>query len=208
VSTRIPLADAPMRKQPRQARSRTTVEAIVQAGARILGRRGWAGFTTNAVAEAAGVSIGSLYQYFPDKHALIDAIRRQHLADCLAAVRRPADGRSLQQFVEDLVDEMIAVHSGHPGLHQVLLDEVSAAEGRRDPHSAFEREYLGCHARAVAHFRGGEEPAADAVAGTLVSDVLDGVIHNAVRRGELGSAAIRTELVRMLRLYLADLAGR
>lgn len=60
-----------MRKEPRQARSRATVEIIVRAGARVLGDRGWAGFTTNQVAEVAGVSIGSLYQYFPDKLALM-----------------------------------------------------------------------------------------------------------------------------------------
>ncbi len=56
-----------MRKQPSQARSKATVDAIVEAAARILGDQGWAGFTTNKVAEAAGVSIGSYYQYFPDK---------------------------------------------------------------------------------------------------------------------------------------------
>lgn len=209
MSTRIPTPPAPMRKQPRQARSRTTVDAIVQAGARILGQRGWAGFTTNAVAEAAGVSIGSLYQYFPDKHALIDAIRRQHLDDCLSAVQKPAAGKSLRQYVEALVDDMIAVHAGNPGLHQVLLDEVLAAESLRDPHSAFEKTYLGCHASAVAHYRGQKTAvAADALAGALVSDVLDGVIHNAIRRGELASTAVRSELVRLLLLYLRDVARR
>ncbi|WP_382163366.1 TetR/AcrR family transcriptional regulator [Hydrogenophaga sp. ANAO-22] len=209
MSTRIPAVSAPMRKQPRQARSRTTVDAIVQAGARILGQRGWAGFTTNAVAEAAGVSIGSLYQYFPDKHALIDAIRRQHLDDCLSAVQKPTTGKSLRRYVEALVDDMIAVHAGNPGLHQVLLDEVLAAEGLRDPHSAFEKTYLGCHASAVAHYRGqATAAAADALAGTLVSDALDGVIHNAIRRGELASTAVRSELVRLLLLYLRDVARR
>jgi len=198
-----------MRKQPRQARSRTTVDAIVQAGARILGQRGWAGFTTNAVAQAAGVSIGSLYQYFPDKHALIDAIRRQHLDDCLSAVRKPASGKSLRQYVEALVDDMIAVHAENPGLHQVLLDEVLAAEGLRDPHSAFEKAYLGFHASAITHYRGKKTAAtADALAGTLVSDILDGVIHNALRRGELASAALRAELVRILMLYLTDVTRR
>lgn len=204
MSTRIPAASAPMRKPPRQARSRTTVDAIVQAGARILGQRGWAGFTTNAVAEA-GVSIGSLYQCFADKHALIDAVRRQHLDDCLSAVQKPAGGKSLKHCVEALVDDMIAVHAGNPGLHQVLLDEVLATESLRDPHSAFEKTYLGCHARAVAHYRGQKTAsAADALAGTLVSDILDGAIHNAIRRGELASASLRAALVRILMLDLAD----
>lgn len=59
------------RKRPRQARSVATFEAILEAAARILESLGFAGFNTNAVAELAGVSIGSLYQYFPSKDALI-----------------------------------------------------------------------------------------------------------------------------------------
>ncbi|NUE94496.1 TetR/AcrR family transcriptional regulator [Acinetobacter seifertii] len=66
------------RKRPRQARSVTTFEAILEAAARILESLGFAGFNTNAVAELAGVSIGSLYQYFPSKDALIvELIRRE-----------------------------------------------------------------------------------------------------------------------------------
>ncbi|MBR8500820.1 TetR/AcrR family transcriptional regulator, partial [Burkholderia cenocepacia] len=61
-SSRIPLSP---RKAPRQRRSVATVDAIVEAAARILERDGFDGYTTNAVAALAGVSIGSLYQYFP-----------------------------------------------------------------------------------------------------------------------------------------------
>ncbi|MEI1682481.1 TetR/AcrR family transcriptional regulator [Acinetobacter baumannii] len=66
------------RKRPRQARSVATFEAILEAAARILESLGFTGFNTNAVAELAGVSIGSLYQYFPSKDALIvELIRRE-----------------------------------------------------------------------------------------------------------------------------------
>jgi AcrR family transcriptional regulator len=59
-----------IRKQLKQARSQTTNDAVLQAAAHILEQRGWRGLTTNAVAQAAGVSLGSLYQYFPNKLAL------------------------------------------------------------------------------------------------------------------------------------------
>jgi AcrR family transcriptional regulator len=62
------------RKQPRQARAQHTVNAIIEASARILEEQGHGGFTTNAVAELAGTSIGTLYQYFPDKDALLGAL--------------------------------------------------------------------------------------------------------------------------------------
>lgn len=66
------------RKRPRQARSVATFEAILESAARILESLGFAGFNTNAVAELAGVSIGSLYQYFPSKDTLIvELIRRE-----------------------------------------------------------------------------------------------------------------------------------
>ncbi|MBH0115211.1 TetR/AcrR family transcriptional regulator [Novosphingobium sp. YJ-S2-02] len=62
------------RKQPRQVRAQHTVNAIIEASARILEEQGHGGFTTNAVAELAGASIGTLYQYFPDKNALLGAL--------------------------------------------------------------------------------------------------------------------------------------
>ncbi|HEY2050130.1 MAG TPA: helix-turn-helix domain-containing protein [Caulobacteraceae bacterium] len=65
------------RRRPRQARSRATWEVIVEAAAQVLERRGLAGFNTNAVAERAGVSVGSVYRYFSDKHAILAAAARE-----------------------------------------------------------------------------------------------------------------------------------
>ena len=58
------------RNEPKQERSRRLVEAILEAAIRVLARDGAAAFTTIRVAERAGVSVGSLYQYFPDKQAI------------------------------------------------------------------------------------------------------------------------------------------
>jgi AcrR family transcriptional regulator len=104
MSTRIEKPRVPMRKEPSQARSRATVDAIVVSGARVLGERGWAGFTTNTVAAVAGISIGSLYQYFPDKLSLVETIRHRHFDDVLAVLRQATTGGlPLQQSVETLV---------------------------------------------------------------------------------------------------------
>jgi AcrR family transcriptional regulator len=91
LTTRITQRSGAMRKRPQQARSRATIDAILDAAAHILGKCGWAGLTTNAVAEAAGASIGSLYQYFPDKLALIDAVRQRHFDDVLAVLHAAAN---------------------------------------------------------------------------------------------------------------------
>ncbi len=181
------------------------VAAIVEAAARILGQQGWAGFTTNKVAEAAGVSIGSYYQYFPDKHSLTDAILRRHLDDCLAVVRR-ATRLALPPaaLATELVDGMIAVHSITPGLHRVLLDDAPDLRSARDPHSAFEIEFLGHYAAAVAACRGRAPTEADRIDGMLISDAIDGAIHNAARRGMLAAPAMRLGLIGMIARHLEN----
>ncbi|WP_425069774.1 TetR/AcrR family transcriptional regulator [Reyranella sp.] len=74
------------RKKPLQARSTVTVDAIVEATIRILRRDGWAACTTTRIATLAGVSVGSLYQYFPNRNAIAVEIVRQRTRTYLAAV--------------------------------------------------------------------------------------------------------------------------
>src|ERR1700722_10162709 len=74
------------RKLPVQSRSSETVNAVLEAAARILERHGFEGYTTNAVAERAGVSIGSLYQYFPSKDAVTVALIERETATLLADI--------------------------------------------------------------------------------------------------------------------------
>ena len=194
-----------MRKEPRQARSRAMVDAIVQAGARVLGDRGWAGFTTNKVAEVAGVSIGSLYQYFPNKLALIEAVRRHHFDDVLRVVRDAMDGnKPVRQFAEALVDGMIDIHLQHPALHRVMLDEVPGHAGSRATHDAFRTEYLDSYANAIAPY--GKHAPREVMAQVL-SSAVEGAIHNAARTGLMESPELRAELVALICAYLSQ-AGR
>src|SRR5215831_20007570 len=79
------------RRTPRQVRAEETVAAILEGAAQILEAGGLAAFTTNAVAERVGVSIGTLYQYFADKDAVLLALAKQEMAAALAEI-----GRTLQ----------------------------------------------------------------------------------------------------------------
>lgn len=102
------------RKVPRQSRSRATCDVILEAAARIIAERGLAGFNTNAVAERAGVSIGSLYQYYPNKDALMAGlIERQQerlLMRLEAAAASIETGASLEAAIRRLVRAAIEHH--------------------------------------------------------------------------------------------------
>ena len=115
------------RKRPRQDRSRATVDAALAATARILVRRGFDGLTTNAVAEAAGISIGSLYQYFPNKEALVAALIERHLdemnAALLSELARVAE-LPMREAVRAVIELTIRAHAIDPELHRVLTEQV------------------------------------------------------------------------------------
>jgi len=111
------------RKSPRQQRARATVEAIVEAAARILETAGPAGFNTNAVARRAGVSVGSLYQYFPGKQALVAELSRRNAEAALEGLARVATRTSGQPTLARLrafVRFAIAQQAERPRLSRVL----------------------------------------------------------------------------------------
>ncbi|MFZ5723653.1 MAG: TetR/AcrR family transcriptional regulator [Pseudomonadota bacterium] len=76
-----------MRKQPRQQRSQTMVDAIVEAGFVSLARHGLEGTTTRHIADIAGISVGSLYQYFPDKEAIYTAMQQRVVSELIVFLR-------------------------------------------------------------------------------------------------------------------------
>jgi len=115
------------RKRPRQHRSKATVETILTATARILIKHGFDGLTTNAVATAAGVSIGSLYQYFPNKEALVAALIEAHVEKMnkavLAELSRVAT-LPVAEAARCVIELMIRAHAIDPKLHRVLTEQV------------------------------------------------------------------------------------
>jgi AcrR family transcriptional regulator len=114
------------RKPPHQDRARVTREAIITAAAQIISRDGLGGYNTNAVAARAGVSIGSLYQYFPNKDALMVAlIERQQAnqAETLGAAFNHNSLLALPQLVRHLVRAAMAHHRDDPLLATAIDHE-------------------------------------------------------------------------------------
>ena len=115
------------RKRPRQARSKATVDSILDATTRVLVKHGFDSLTTNAVATAAGCSIGSLYQYFPNKEALVSALIDRHMeqmnAAILAELTRVAK-LPMAEAARAVIELTIRAHAIDPELHRVLTEQV------------------------------------------------------------------------------------
>lgn len=115
------------RKQPRQERSVATVNAILDATARVLIEDGYERATTNRIATVAGVSVGSLYQYYPNKEALIAALVDRHEEEMLEQLARMAielEKAKLEDAIAAYVRAMLAAHAVDPKLHQVLTRSI------------------------------------------------------------------------------------
>jgi AcrR family transcriptional regulator len=115
------------RKRPRQERSKATVDTILEATARVLKKQGFDGLSTNAVAAQAGVSIGSLYQYFPNKEALVAKLIDRHMEDMNAAIFAELTRVAVMpiaQAARAVVELTIRAHSVDPDLHRVLTEQV------------------------------------------------------------------------------------
>lgn len=122
------------RTLPKQARSRQTVDAILEATARVLVREGYDRASTNRIAEVAGVSIGSLYQFFPSKQALFAALRQRHFDEITRVLSDMAALRSLplRSAVRAAIDLLIRLHRVDPQLHKALEEEVPGDDIERN----------------------------------------------------------------------------
>jgi AcrR family transcriptional regulator len=116
------------RKLPTQERSRATVEAIIQASTYILVKSGWEHLTTNAIAERAGVNIGSLYQYFPNKEAIVAELQRRHVVQVreklTSTFPQLREQPSLREALTVLVRAMVDEHRVAPAVHRAIEDEL------------------------------------------------------------------------------------
>jgi len=115
------------RKSASQERSRSTVDALLEATTRVLIKEGYDRASTNRIAEVAGVSIGSLYQYFPSKEALVAAVVDRHTQE-LSEVTRSAlvkmAARPIEVAAREFVSVAIDAHRVNPKLHGVLAEQI------------------------------------------------------------------------------------
>ena len=194
------------RKTPRQARSQSTVEAILEATARILAERGYAGTNTNIVAEVAGVSVGSVYQYFPNKDALVTALHERHGRQMQAVIEEvlgTSQPRSLRGHIKATVRALLAAHQVSPALHKVLEKEFPFFDAPKDQSATDDgifrrmRDLLEAHREEIA-------PRDLDLATWTVMRVIESMVHNAVIEppARFTPAAIESAFVDVVMGYL------
>jgi AcrR family transcriptional regulator len=181
---------------------------LLDAAARVLSRRGYARTTTNHVAETAGVSVGSLYQYFPNKDSLIAALHQRHaermqvvVDEALASGR----GRSLAATTRTLVRALVAAHRLEPALHRVLESEVPHLD-RFDGVDEIDRSFV-ARVRARLETHRDEIRMCDLdLAAFILTQGLHPLIHAAAidPPATVSPAEIEAEIVRLALGYLTS----
>lgn len=116
------------RRAPQQTRARATYDAALEATARIVRRDGLGGLNTNRIAERTGISVGTLYGYFPDKTAIVVALARRMLAEDNRALVASLDAAGDGDPVRALVRTLIARHRSDPHLRRAVMS-VHLGEG-------------------------------------------------------------------------------
>lgn len=185
-----------VRVTPRQGRAQATVEAILEAAAQLLERDGEAGFNTNAIAERAGVSIGTIYRYFPDKRAILVALaeeeRRAHQARMSAILAEGAGGLALDRA---LVRAFLQGFQGRNRARRIAITAMLAATGD----DVTERL-----APVEAALRDADGRPLDPIRAYVVSRAVTGVLRAAAFEAKdfFHDRAFEDEIVRLCRGYL------
>jgi AcrR family transcriptional regulator len=121
------------RAAPRQQRSRDTFERVLDVAAEIFQEFGYAGTTTNKVAEAAGISIGTLYHYIQDKDALLYALTERHLASGIDSIINVFLGLRTEQpdldvSLRAVIGAVVGMHAEEANLHYLVYDSAPRSE--------------------------------------------------------------------------------
>jgi AcrR family transcriptional regulator len=193
------------RREPQQRRARHTVEAVLDAVVRVLKREGIEAVTTNRVAEVAGVSIGSVYQYFPDKRAIFAALHERHVTQIGRLVETKLlehAASSLDTLIRAMIEAMIDAHAPDPELYELLSTEVPhRAEGTKDFSVRLHNAFRLAIASRTQDFSTRRD--LDTVV-FIVTQMIDALSHGAVLRrpARLSLAAAKEEAVRAVLAYL------
>ncbi len=181
------------------------VDAILDAATAVLRKHGYDDTTTNRVAEVAGVSVGSLYQYFPNKQSLVTALIERHDRETWIVFTEHATaaiGKPFAEAVPAVIDALFAAHLVDPGLHRVLHQQVPRAGAAALLHATSARsrvvvtEMLQHRARELGH------QVDIPTAALVIVETVEALIHAALELPRARAEQVRTETSRLILRYL------
>jgi AcrR family transcriptional regulator len=202
-----------MRREPRQQRSRDRVRLILKAADAILSAEGFEALTVRRIADAAGVPVGSIYQFFPDKSAVVDALARTYIADFereIESLVAASDAAVWGDLAGTLIDAFARLYRANPGYVALWSGRHLSQELARADEANNEAVAEGVRRILVrqAALPDGPDLARAARITAVVADALLQVAFRAGPTAARGDAEVLGELKMLLRLYLAEVARR
>lgn len=196
-----------LKKQPIQARAKATVDIILEATAQLLQHTSAEGLTTAAIAERAGVSVGSIYQYFESKEALIGALVADTTDQLNATIQETlasAQSSDISTAIEPIVDSLLHTYREHPERVGFLFDYLMA----RGQFSSIDQPLLALEKWLTEFMQTQDEIPQDAMAirVRLVVHGIAAVLRSTLRHrpDDLHNPVLRDELVRFLHKMLPE----
>ena len=193
------------RKQPRQVRAELTRQRILSAAAHVFGEFGYAAGTTNRIAERAGISIGSLYQYFPNKDAILAELLFRHLDEGSAVterIQREGLPGPIEEVFRVFVRGAIETHLGDPRLLRVLMEQAPRSNELLDKVDRL-KQSLVAYIRELFDRHPEVRVTDTATAARLVVTTTELVVHQLVAdREPVDTGKLENELVAMLTRYV------
>ena len=199
---------APLRRRPVQERSARRLERMLDAAGDLLSEHGYEALTTTAIAKRAGVAVGSLYQFFPDKRAVVQELTQRNLEHFMAEVSKRTPGRERQHWwdvVDAMLDIYLRMHREIPGFARVHFGDVvdrRLLDERRDNNRVV--------ADSLAELLSDKldlVPGETTLPITVAVETADALLNLAFARDPHGDQSIVDETKSLLKGYLASRFG-
>jgi AcrR family transcriptional regulator len=194
-----------MRRQPRQARGRRRVDTLLDAAAEVIAAGGYEGATTNAIARQARTSVGSLYQFFPNKEAILDALVARYEAQLRqlhdAVLTEGTAALPLPEVYDRVIDSLADFHAAHPGFRPLFYGSTTSPALA----AAADRLHQECIG-PVDQMLAARHPALAPARRRLLATINVEVIKALLPLADSGDAAFRAEvLAEIKRMMLAHM---
>lgn len=195
-----------VRRVPTQVRSQRRVEKILAATIEVMGEVGFEAATTNAIAERAGVSIGSLYRFYPNKAAIMHALNNRCLNELRETLDAAFNREGTSQPLEVFIERIIGILEDFQHRNVVLFRVINAAmyvQGLSTVEQAFNLEIAG----RIEHLLGLHfptlEPARRSVIAQVCFRTCDALLHLSTR----GDATFRQAVLEEVKIILLAYTG-